>query len=554
MSTSNRPSRSRHTRTPEGPFPALEAGEGRSADLTVVDPVADVARLVGEHWDAIPWQDAATEAERKALRAAAGEAPDSKVKSKLSGAWLNRILAGPPGEQAGRSVWPIKPGRHSETTEALRGLYFWLTSQPLPQIGPVMGRDLYAGGLFCVDLWRLRSLGLVGDTGMAITGVIGSGKSSCAKTFALRNLVFGRPFIVPADIRGEWVSIVEAVGGDVLRLGPGMPRKLNALAMPKRPAAISEAEWWLTVRTHWEDLLVALVDTIRRSGKPLDEIESTGIEVALDDACQVSIGGGNIDRAKPISLHDIVERLLSPTKSMADEMHMSVPVLTEALRGVGLALRKLTRGSLQGLVDSDGANPLDLDKPATVIDISRVQTSDAAIALVMSCTQAVTELTWMSRPGTQSLHIYDEFWRLAVFGSLVNRLDAGQRISRKTGAGTVLITHRHNDHARGDDFARRAGENLLQNVSTHVYYRQRRDTLQATGAPENVQSLLPKLQTGQAVWLMDERPYVVNHLLAPEHTGEPALIETDQAMKDENRSLASRTEDQLWDESSPRTA
>lgn len=136
----------------------------------------------------------------------------------------------------------------------------------------------------------------------------------------------------------------------------------------------------------------------------------------------------------------------------------------------------------------------------------------------------------------------------------MNRLDAGQRISRKTGAGTVLITHRHNDHARGDDAARRAGENLLQNVSTHVYYRQRRDTLEASGAPENVRHLLPKLQTGQAVWLMDERPYVVNHLLAPASTGEPKLIETDQAMQDENRSLAHKKEDSLWDDSSPRTA
>lgn len=518
------------------------------------DKDAELAALVGENWASIPWQDAATSAEQEALRIAAGEHPGKAAKSRVGGAFLNRILAGPPGEQSGRTMWPIKPGRHTETTEALRGLYFWLTSRPLPQIGPVMGRDIYAGGLFCVDLWRLRSLGLVGDTGMAITGVIGSGKSSCAKTFALRNLVFGRPFIVPADIRGEWVPVVEAVGGDVIQLGPGMPRRLNALAMPKRPPQTSEAEWWLTVRTHWEDLLVALVETLRRSGTRLDEVETTGIEVALDDACQVSSGGGNIDRARPISLHHIVELLLAPTEGMAREMHMSQPELTGVLRNVGLALRKLTRGSLQGLVDSEGENPLDLDKPATVIDISRVQTSDAAIALVMSCTQAVTELTWMSRPGSQSLHIYDEFWRLAVFGALVNRLDAGQRISRKTGAGTVLITHRHNDHARGDDAARRAGENLLQNVSTHVYYRQRRDTLEASGAPENVRHLLPKLQTGQAVWLMDERPYVVNHLLAPASTGEPKLIETDQAMQDENRSLAHKKEDSLWDDSSPRTA
>lgn len=111
------------------------------------------------------------------------------------------------------------------------------------------------------------------------------------------------------------------------------------------------------MRTHWEDLLVALVETLRRSGTRLDEVETTGIEVALDDACQVSSGGGNIDRARPISLHHIVELLLAPTEGMAREMHMSQPELTGVLRNVGLALRKLTRGSLQGLVDSEGENP-----------------------------------------------------------------------------------------------------------------------------------------------------------------------------------------------------
>lgn len=304
----------------------------------------------------IPWQEAASEKERAALMAAAGMNRKGSLLDAVSDPamlpLIGKLLAGPAGAVAGRTLWPVKVRRHTETTAPLRALYPWLTSRPLPQIGPVIGRDVYAGGLFCADLWQLRKRGLVSDTGMVISGTIGSGKSSLAKTLCLRNLVFGRPFVVPCDIRGEWVPIAEAVGGTVLRMGPGMPDRLNALAMPPRPHTVTPMQWWLTVRTHWEELLVALVETIER-GRVLSSYETTAIEVALDDATSVTANGGNSDRAVPISLHHIVEKLLAPTDYMAREMRLSRGELVDYSRPVGLALRKLTRGSLQGLVDAD---------------------------------------------------------------------------------------------------------------------------------------------------------------------------------------------------------
>jgi hypothetical protein len=84
---------------------------------------------------------------------------------------------------------------------------------------------------------------------------------------------------------------------------------------------------------------------------------------------------------------------------------------------------KLHRGSLQGLVDAPEANRLDPRSPATVVDISRVQTSDPSIALVMACTQAATELAWAHSVG-QRWHVYDEFWRIATFGNSLRALTA----------------------------------------------------------------------------------------------------------------------------------
>jgi hypothetical protein len=494
----------------------------------------------------IPWQDA-TPGERRELMRAAGLTRSGRDQGPVLPPGLRRVGAGPSGKSPGRIAVERRAPRHTESTRTLRGLYSWMAGRPLPVTGQLVGRDLFSGGLFCFDPWQLRRLGRIGDTGVFISGVIGVGKSAAAKTIVVRDTVFGRPFVVPCDIRGEWVPVVQAVGGTVLRLGPGMPDRLNALAMPTRPEGISPAQWWLTVRTHWEDLIVALIETVLRGGRDLTPVETTAIEVALTEATAYQRVGGNLDRVAPIHLQLIVDLLLAPTALMAAETRTSVADLTDTLRDAALALRKLTRGSLQGLVDAPHTGQLDPAAPATVVDLSRVQTSDASIALVMACTQAATELAWAHHVG-QRWHVYDEFWRLATFGRLVARMDAGRRISRKTGAADLVISHRGTDHLRGDTDAQRAAKDLLDNCATKVTYRQTGDAARVAGAtmPDMAATLLPTLGRGRAVWMLDENPYVVQHLLAP--GGLEGFVETDQAMRDEYRSLAGVPADQLWSE------
>jgi len=494
----------------------------------------------------IPWQDAAGTAERRALMKAAGVSTGRREAPTLPPV-IRRVGAGPWGPFPGRVAFETRVRPHTESTRTLRGLYSWVTGHPLPIAGPLIGRDLFSGGHFCPDPWVLRRLGLIGDTGLFICGVIGSGKSSLAKTMVTRHSDFGRPFVVPCDIRGEWVPVVQAVGGTVLRLGPGMPDRLNALAMPPKPAGIGEAQWWLTVRTHWEELIVALIETVLRGSRDLTPTETTAIEVAITAACGYRQAGGDTGRLAPIHLQLIVDLLLNPTPPMAEETRMSIGDLAELLRESGLALRKLTRGSLQGLVDSPEPNQLDPRSPATVVDLSRVHTSDASIALVMACTQAATELAWAHHVG-QRWHVYDEFWRIATFGKLVTRPDAGRRISRKTGAADMIISHRGTDHLRGDARAQRAAKDLMDNCATKITYRQGSDAVAAAaaaaGMPDMAAMLLPTLARGQAVWMLEQQPHVVQHLLAP--GGLESFVETDQVMQDSYRTLTDTPQERLW--------
>lgn len=468
-----------------------------------------------------------------------------------------RILNGAKGRHPGRVAWEIKPPKHIESTNAIRGLYPWLAGKPLTARGPVFGRELLSGGLWCFDGWEQRKLKEVGDTGIFISGVIGSGKSAAAKSIVGRHLAFGRPFAVPADIRGEWVPLAEAVGGKVLRLGPGQPDRLNALAMPPMPAGMSEEQWWLIVRTHWQQLLRALAETLLPGQRPLDPVEVTAIQSALEDATGWRGASGNIRRLKPISLHPVVDLLRNPTAAMAEDVGMKVEDLREAVRHVALALRQLTDGPAQGLVDSpEAANIIDPSLPATVVDMSRVQSSDAAVALAMACTQSVFELAFVHQR-QQWFNVYDELWRLSPFPRLLGRMNAGQRTSRTSGAANMFITHRASDSQMGGEESKQMMLNIIRDCATKIIYRQRSDAIPATREmvtlTDMVADVLPTMPQGRAAWIVDDKCFLVDHLLPPRQPGiggvdrpinEWDVIETDQVLSDDYRGHT-QTSDQM---------
>lgn len=507
--------------------------------------------------------EAASPADRKLLRKLTDD--DGDPKSYRGGTahwarWFGTIGNGQRGRYPGRVPWEIRIPRQTESSAAVRGLYPWLAGRTLPACGPIFGREVISGGLWHIDPWEHRKLGRVGDSGIYISGVIGSGKSAAAKSLVLRHGAFGRPFVVPADLRGEWAPVVDAVGGLTLRLGPGMPQRLNALARPATPSGQDERVWWLVVRSHWQELLEGLVTTLLKGQRQLRPVEETSIELALTEATNYHAVSGNLDRLRPISLHPVVELLRNPSPWMAEEIGMPVDQLREEIRDVALTLRKLTEGALQGIVDATEQNHLiDPSRTATVIDISRVQSSDVAVALVMACTQSVIELAFLYRV-QQWWNVYDELWRLMRFPALLTRLNGGQRRSRGSGAGTILLSHRVTDALLGGPDAQRVASDLISDCATKIIYRQRADalpgTLEMVRLTDMVAQQLPTLPRGRAVHVVDGEPYLVDHLLPPQMPGAPRpgeyrnewdCIETDQALSDDYRTLADKSAEELYE-------
>lgn len=490
---------------------------------------------VGAAEDMVPAADA-TDAEQQARLKAARSA--RRQTAPLLPAAVTGFGAGQAGRFGGRVAWPVKVPAQWESTAAIRGLYPWLSAPAQPVVGPVWGRDAISGSLYAIDPWDGRRRGAVDDSGVWISGVIGSGKSAGAKSLVLRHTAFGRPFVVPGDIRGEWVPVARAVGGTVLKLGPGMKDRINMLAMPPRPLGIDAGAWWALVLSHWHQLLIAEAETIMPGGRELEPEERTGIELALIVAAGNPAATGGTPA--PISLGPVVELLLDPTSEMAAEMRMGRVELQAALRKVGLVLRELTVGPLAGLLDSDRPeNQIDPTSMATVVDLSRVRASDTALALVLSCTQSVIELA-MAHRIAQWWQVYDELWRLMAFPSLLRRLNAGQRTSRQTGAGVVLITHRMSDGALGGEAGSTAVADLISDCATKILYRQRVDALAAlrrfVPVTDVAAELLPTLPRGRAIHLVGDRPRLVDHIV-PRRGAEWQVLETDQALEDRYRTL-----------------
>ena len=121
------------------------------------------------------------------------------------------------------------------TSATLAGAYPFLAEGGLGSDGVFVGQDLYSGGSFVYDPWVLYSRGIITAPNLVLAGIVGSGKSSLAKSLYTRSLPFGRRVYVPGDPKGEHTAVAEAVGGRAIVLGHGLTTRLNPLDEGYRP-------------------------------------------------------------------------------------------------------------------------------------------------------------------------------------------------------------------------------------------------------------------------------------------------------------------------------
>lgn len=426
--------------------------------------------------------------------------------------------SGEPGAATLRTPGRFRLPRHQDTSATLAGAYPFLAEGGLGSQGVFVGQDLYSGASFVYDPWVLYARGVITAPNIVLAGIVGSGKSSLAKSLYTRSIPFGRRVYVPGDPKGEHTAVAEAVGGQAIVLGHGMSNRLNPLDEGYRPSGLSEAEWASQVTSRRRDLIGALAETVLDRG--LTPLEHTAVDIALADAVRTA--------DVPI-LPMVVERILAPNSIDDADGRLS-----EDGRMLGHALRRLVAGDLQGLFDGPSTVRFDPSLPMVSLDLSRVAENSTLVAVLMTCSSAWMESALLDPNGGQRWVVYDEAWRLMSHPALLRRMDAQWRLARHYGIANMLIFHKLTDLDNVGDqgsVMRALASSLLANAETRIIYRQESDQLGSTGAALGLtgteQALLPGLGTGQGLWRIKDRSFVVQHQL---HPAELALFDTTSRM------------------------
>ena len=305
-----------------------------------------------------------------------------------------------------------------------------------------------------------------------------------------------------------------------MKLAVGSSARLNPLDEGPRPSGVDDVAWRAQVSARRTGLLGALAEATL--GRALSPTERSALDAALADA---------LGRAGVPVLPMVVDALLAPPGPYAES---SVEQLRADGREVGHALARLVRGDLAGLFDGPSTVAFDPALPMLSLDLSAISGSETLVGLVMTCASTWLEAALADPGGGQRLVIYDEAWRLLAQPALLARMQAQWKLSRAWGLANLMVVHRLSDlDAVGDlgSQSRGLAQGLLGDTATRIIYNQPFDEAQAAGKLLGLTSVevgqLPELAQGEGLWRVNERAFVVRHLLTD---GELGLFDTNARM------------------------
>lgn len=396
---------------------------------------------------------------------------------------------------------------HRLTTAHLQAAYPFVSERGFGGRGAYIGRDLF-GGAFTYDAFQLYEDGIITSPNMVVAGQLGRGKSALVKSFALRQMAFGRRVVV-MDPKGEYGALAGACGFEPIYLSPGGKVTLNPL--DRRVA-------------HQDQLRLLQAISAAALGRVLKPFERTVIERALVDAS----AGSSV-----ATISSVVDRLLNPSEETADLIAADRPALVEWGREVAFELRRLVTGDLRGMFDGPTSSSIDLGASLVVLDLSAVYDSDA-LGILMTCAAAWLHGSLTNDLGQKSIFIVDEAWAILSNLGIAKWLQASFKLSRARGLQNIAVMHRFSDlSASGDEGSQqeRVARGLLSDAETKVVYAQPHAEIASTrkllGLTDTEAELLPQLDRGIALWKVGERSFLVWHRLGQI---ESTLVDTDSRM------------------------
>ena len=335
------------------------------------------------------------------------------------------------------------------------GLFPFVTGASMPIHGAPLGLDVMTGALLCADpIAYFETLHLINNPSAFVLGKPGLGKSTLVRRMALGMNARGVMPMVLGDLKPDYVALIEAMGGQVITLGPGFGT-LNVVSIrDAQEAAVKLAsegfdrearELIGDARGRRQLILSTLLELQRRA--PLGDRE----EAILGAACEVADEDASLPDPELADVLAIIrarpERVRTAALDRDDDA--TYLALTDHLEASLQSL--VTGGRLGRIFAGQTTTPMHLDRPV-VFDVSATEGTgeDVQAAVLLAVwNYGFGQIEIANTLGLAGLApfrryaiILDELWRtLRVASGMVDRVDKLTRLNRSEGVGVIMISH-----------------------------------------------------------------------------------------------------------------
>ncbi|MQW77323.1 ATP-binding protein [Nocardioides sp. dk4132] len=420
---------------------------------------------------------------------------------------------------------------------------FWpfVSAPSLPPTGAQMGVDQLSGGSFYCDPfgWVLRDDVPATNPNIFQFAKPGTGKSGTTKAFCTRMMSFGYRTLVLGDPKDEYESLCRALGVEPFVIGPGLPARINPLAMGPlgydwEKLSAEEARRRTTIIfKRWLILVRGLVGSMKIDDErrvPFGPDESDVVRNALAILTGYAAGNSILEET---TIPRLWHLLRSPTEELvrACEYGNTRQFLDET-RLLRNALGVLVTGTLAGLFDDFTNVEVDWRAPIQSFSLSRLDgLGDEAVGIALLCMNSWGRgLREIAEPGDLRIVVRDEVWKQMRLGvSAVMSFDADLRLSRgmagKVGDIQFANLHKPSDLLSvgdADSQAAMIAKDLLELADIKILGGQKprvaRELDSMLGFGPIAQELVSgwaMQDKGRALWCVGDATYKVQTVLHP---------------------------------------